>query len=327
MQSGTLPLFEQMLNRFGSIIQGDVPDEIKSPQLEADEWTSPFGLEKLYDYVLEIVRYPRNGLNWWSEKVRQFLDVVAVSSAPLSSHDVAAIIDLDEGQHDLLLKTLDPFFADRNEDPGIRFFHHSLKKHILRDMFEHNRDTTTHQLFVEAFRPNSLEWYDENVDWLELTGTNWHSYIKSGGSTLNNNDLPKPTTSVVPNYARRYLVYHSYECYRGTQWSDQRVRSSRADDFLKLVCAPNFRKIRLDEVGRDAVVQDIRNALRVVYAEFLYKSKDGRFVENIDQILAANEFDIQSLEQQLQSGQFLDHEKRVAELLKFLNLNPKLLEN
>jgi hypothetical protein len=214
------------------------------------------------------------------------------------------------------------------KDNSLKFFHHSLRDYWWRCMQDDkqnpNRSADAHDLFIKAFLPPEvLPSNNDNKakpDWANLCGTPWQKRCAPDSCT---GHTAQQNNSLIPSYVRRYLGYHAYECYRGIKWSNKELRRKRAIDFLKLIGDPGFRTVRLAEMGRDAVVQDIRHGLRVVYTEYALPSnsannkKDDPAVRAIDKIMAANEFDLQNLERQLRNGQ-----AGVPALFEFLGLDP-----
>jgi hypothetical protein len=313
----SIPLFEEMVERFKLLFSEG--DNASTNTLSLVEGALPQSLNKLYESALTIAKHARLH-EGWEDKVQQFLDVITLAYEPLLPCDVAAIIDVKDDEMDKLLETLWPFLADRQKHHSLKLFHHSLRDYLRRDMQHQNRDMTAHKLFIEAFRPQG-EWV-KKPDWASLCGTEWQRRCAPNNCQDNTS---KQNNLLTPGYVRRYLSYHAYECYRGTPRGDTEARREQARDFLKLICNPGFRTVRLVEVGRDAVVQDIRNALRVVYTEYALgcsDKEDNPAVEAIDRIMASNKFDLQNLEQQLR----VDPKAGVPTLFEFLDLDPERWE-
>lgn len=345
------PLFERMVKRFKDFFNYNSLTDIDSL---VQKLVSSQGLDHLYQYAFSIAReYYQKDVVGRENLAQQFLDVVALAYEPLSFCDVAALINASDDEMIGLLKVFWRFLTVpeesdlikfyRQEGNSLRFFHHSLRNYVQREMRQQNRDAAIHNLFVETLLPPEvLQPNGDNQakpDWANLCGTKWQKRCAANNCTNNN---AEQQFSLIPSYVRRYLGYHAYERYRRSNGSDQQNRQERAKEFLKLIGEPGFRTVRLAEMGRDAVVQDIKNGLRVIYTGWalpLNNEENNLVVKAVDRILAANEFDLQMLEQKLrnQNGaktssqstqspgqQAPDDLVGVPALFKFLDLDPKL---
>jgi hypothetical protein len=122
-------------------------------------------------------------------------------------------------------------------------------------------------------------------------------------------------------YARRYLSSHAYECYQATEPQNKKARRTRANDFLKLACAPGFRTVRLVEVGLQAALEDVQRALRAAFVEYalLTDAESPRALAAFDHLLTAISTDddsaLVSLEETLRR-----ENGGVPALLEFLGL-------
>ncbi len=280
-----------ILSMPNTLIKGglEIVEALRNPELEFESL-----LEKFISIIQERDRVERR-LN-----TQHFFTIIASTYDPISICDIAAIMNVPVSQIFELYKWSKRLFSDffeENEadeitpDKKLAFFHSKIKKYFINRLPNNSTDINPHDLLFKACQNATGE---DKIDWNNLRGTNWVARLAKTeeentclqlSSEDNQVKLLPPSTV---QYVRRYLARHAYERYDQAIGQD---RETYANDFLKLICDPAFRLIRFVKMGREASLEDVWDALRIVYTQYGLLSgnyDDYTTVHSLNRLIAAN---------------------------------------